>query len=109
VAAKRGPGRPKMHVEPVERSQVSLPVSVDKDLRELGGGSLSTGISRAAFARPKKRPKKPRMVPVTDPEEIAAIQSDLWCAPLGGEFEGRWLAEASTLANYRKLKAEGKL
>jgi hypothetical protein len=47
-AAKRSRGRPKIHTEPVERSQVSLPVSVDKDLRKLGGGSLSRGIVKAA-------------------------------------------------------------
>ncbi len=106
--AKRGPGRPKMH-DTVERSQVSLDASLSKDLRELGGGSLSVGIGRNAFQRPKKRPKKPRLVEVTDPEEIAAVARGDWCDPLGGEFEGRWLADANTLANYRKLKAEGKL
>ena len=108
VKAKRV-GRPALHAEPVVRSQVSLAESDDKLLRKIGGDSLSVGISRATFARPKKKPKKPRMVEVTDTDEIAAIQGDHWCAPLGGEFEGRWLAEASTLANFRKLKAEGKL
>lgn len=48
MTAKRGRGRPKMHTEPVERSQVSIPVSVDKKLRQLGGGSLSAGIVKAA-------------------------------------------------------------
>ncbi len=109
MAKAKRPGRPKVHTEPVERSQVSLPVSVDKALRELGGNSLSVGIVRAEHARPKKKPKKPRMVEVTDPAEIEAIQSGHWAAPVGGEYEGRWLAESSTLANYRKLRKEGRL
>ncbi len=98
-----------MHTEAVERSQVSLPVSVDKELRKLGGDSLSAGIVRAAHERPPKRPKKPRLVEVTDPGEIDAIKAGDWAAPVGGEYEGRWLAESSTLANYRKLKTQGRI
>lgn len=48
MTAKRGRGRPKLHAEPVERSQVSLPVSVDAKLRKAGNGSLSAGIIIAA-------------------------------------------------------------
>ena len=48
MTTKRGRGRPKLHTEAVERSQVSLPVSVSQKLRKAGDGSLSRGIVIAA-------------------------------------------------------------
>jgi hypothetical protein len=102
-------GRPKIHTEPVVRSQVSLPISVDKELRKLGDDSLSVGISRAAYARPKKPKKVPRYVAVTDPDEIAAIQRNEHTDPNGGLFDGIWIAEPVSLKKYRKFKAEGRI
>lgn len=102
-AAKRGRGRPKLHTEPVERSQVSLPVSVSKRLRKLGGDSLSVGIAKASYRIPDP-PKDPkaRYVVVTDKDEISAIKRAGWLDPVGGVINGQWFAEARSLKTYRE-------
>lgn len=107
MTTKRGRGRPKMHTEPVERSQVSLPVSVDKRLRAAGGGSLSAGIVAAGYRVPDKpRPPKQRFVVVTDPDEIEAIKRAGIRDPIGGLIEGKWYAEWHSLQQYRRKPVE---
>jgi len=103
MTAKRGRGRPKLHTEPVERSQVSLPVSVSKRLRKLGGDSLSNGITKASYRIPDP-PKDPkaRYVVVTEKDEIAAIKRAGWLDPVGGVINGQWFAEAQSLKTYRE-------
>ena len=102
TAAKRGRGRPKLHTEPVERSQVSVPVSVSQKLRKLGEGSLSQGVTAASYRVPDKpRPPKSRYVVVTDPGEIEAIKRAELADPIGGVIDGQWFAEAQSLAAYR--------
>ena len=50
---------------------------------------------------------KHRLVPVTDPAEIAAIESPDLGAPIGGLINGVMHAERSTLEAYRKAVAQG--
>ncbi len=110
MAAKRGRGRPKLHTEDVERSQVALPVSVDKKLRKAGGGSLSAGITKASYRipDPPKDPKE-RYVIVTDKDEISAIKRAGFLDPIGGCIKGQWFAEAESLKAYRaSLTTEAK-
>lgn len=54
-----GAGRPPLNGERGERFQVHLAPQVEKFLRDLGGGSLSQGITIAATVAHKKsfRPK----------------------------------------------------
>lgn len=102
MTAKRGRGRPKMHTEGVERSQVSLPATLSKKLRKLGGDSLSAGITAAGYRVPDKaRDPKQRYVVVTDPETIAAIKRAGLKDPVGGLIDGKWYAEAFTLKQYK--------
>lgn len=108
MKAKRGRGRPKLHTEPVERSQVSLPVSVSAKLRKAGNGSLSAGIIKAnawveAWSKKSQLKRSHRLVVVTDPDEILAIQRGDLTDPVGGvDKEGIWRAERATLDAYRK-------
>jgi len=106
-AAKRGRGRPKLHTEPVERSQVSLPVSTDRKLRAAGNGSLSAGIVVAGYRVPDKpRPPKQRYVVVTDEATIEAIKRAGLTDPVGGLIEGKWWAEWHSLQQYLKRPVE---
>ena len=103
MTTKRGRGRPKLHTEAVERSQVSLPVSVSKKLRKLGGDSLSAGITKASYRVPAKpADPKQRYIVVTDPGEIEAIKRSGWRDPIGGFLNGQWFAEAHSLKVYRE-------
>jgi hypothetical protein len=107
IEPKRRRGRPKLHTEAVERSQVSLPVSVSAKLRALGGDSLSQGITAASYRVPDApRPPKRRYVVVTDPDEIEAIKRAGLRDPIGGCLNGQWFAEAHSLAQYRKQPVE---
>ena len=102
MTAKRGRGRPKLHTEAVERSQVSVQVSVSQKLRKLGEGSLSAGIVAASYRVPDKpKPPKSRYVVVTDPAEIEAIERAGLRDPIGGFLNGQWFAEASSLQQFR--------
>lgn len=110
MTAKRGRGRPKLHTEAVERSQVSVQVSVSQKLRKLGEGSLSAGIVAASYRVPDKpRPPKSRYTVVTDPEVIEAIKRAGLGDPIGGVIDGQWFAEAQSLAAHKgapyKVKA----
>lgn len=107
MTAKRGRGRPKLHTEPVERSQVSLPASLSKKLRTLGGDSLSAGITAAGYRIPVKAlDPKQRYVVVTDPEIIEAIKRAGLKDPVGGFLNGQWFAEAFTLKQYKNEQQE---
>jgi hypothetical protein len=107
IEPKRRRGRPKLHTEAVERSQVSLPVSVSAKLRALGGDSLSQGITAASYRVPDApRPPKKRYVVVTDPAEIEAVRRAGLRDPIGGLIEGKWYAEAASLAQWRRQKVE---
>jgi hypothetical protein len=102
MTAKRGRGRPKLHTEAVERSQVSVPVSVSEKLREVGDGSLSAGIVAASYRVPDKpKPPKSRYTVVTDEAEIEAIKRAGLADPIGGVIDGQWFAEAQSLAQFR--------
>ena len=102
MTAKRGRGRPKLHTEAVERSQVSVQVSVSQKLRKLGEGSLSAGIVAASYRVPDKpKPPKSRYVVVTDPAEIEAIERAGLRDPIGGFLNGQWFAEAQSMAQFR--------
>lgn len=107
MTTKRGRGRPKLHPGPVERAQVSLPVSVSRKLRKLGGDSLSAGITQASYRVPDK-PKDPelRYIVVTDPVEIEAIQRAGLRDPVGGCIDGVWYADAHSLAQFRGQPVE---
>lgn len=52
------------------------------------------------------KPPMPRMVPVSDPEEILAIQRAGLRDPIGVEYQGTWFAEAFSLKQYRKEPVE---
>jgi hypothetical protein len=107
MTAKRGRGRPKLHTEAVERSQVSLPVSVSTKLRDAGNGSLSAGIVAAGYRVPHKpRPPKQRFVPITDADEIEAVKRSGIRDPIGGMIDGKWYAEWHSLMQYRKKPVE---
>jgi hypothetical protein len=107
MTAKRGRGRPKLHTEAVERSQVSLPVSVSQKLREAGDGSLSNGIARIAYRVPDApKPPKQRYQIVTDPDEITAIKRAGMTDLIGGVINGQWFAETRSLKQYRKEPVE---
>ncbi len=107
MTAKRGRGRPKLHTEAVERSQVSLPLTVDKKLRKAGKGSLSAGIVAAGYRIPDKvRDPKQRFVHITDPEIIAAIKRCNLTDPIGGLINGEWYAEWHSLQQYLKRSPE---
>ena len=99
---KRGRGRPKLYTEAVDRSHVSVPVSVSEKLRKLGNGSLSQGITAASYRVPDKpKPSKSRYVVVTDPVEVEAIKNAGLRDPIGGFLNGQWFAEAQSLAPFR--------
>jgi hypothetical protein len=104
---KRGRGRPSLTGETGERYQVTIPPTVADKLRESGNGSLSAGIVAAGYRVPDKpKPPKQRYVVVTDPDEIEAVKRAGLRDPVGGLIDGKWYAEAFTLAQYRRKKVE---
>ncbi len=56
---------------------------------------------------PEPADPKPRLLRVTDPEEIAAIKRADLLAPIGFEYAGAWFAEATSLEAYRGVSVEG--
>ncbi len=106
-AAKKRMGRPPLTGETGERFQVTIPPTVAKRLRDAGNGSLSAGIVAAGYRVPDKpKPPKQRYVEVTDPETIEAIKRAGLRDPVGGLIEGKWYAEAHSLAQYRRKPVE---
>lgn len=55
---------------------------------------------------PKPADPKPRMVRVTDPVEIEAIQRAGLRDPVGGCIDGVWYADAHSLAQFRGQPVE---
>ena len=53
----------------------------------------------------RNRDGKPRMVMVTNPAEIEAIQRSGLDDPIGGPFAGGWVAYAWSLERYRETLA----
>jgi len=107
TAAKKRMGRPPLSGETGQRYQVTIPPTVADKLREHGGGSLSQGIIHSGYRVPDApRPPKKRYVVVTDPAEIEAVKRAGLRDPIGGLIEGKWYAEAGSLAQWRKQRVE---
>jgi len=55
---------------------------------------------------PKKLDPKQRLVVVTDPLEIAAMEHNDLRAPIGGCYNGQWYATEHSLAQFRGKPVE---
>lgn len=55
-----------------------------------------------AWSKRTQRGRQHRLIEVTDPDEIKAIKRGDLTDPIGGLYDGKWLAERSTLDAYRK-------
>lgn len=53
----------------------------------------------------RNQPDKPRVVEVSDPAAIEAIQRNSLHDPIGGNFGGAWYAYAWSLERWRKARA----